>query len=179
MDPSTYLSAMKSEKLKDSSQWQSWHQRVKVFAKRREVWDFCNPDIDELHRPEVLIEPIAPEYPDNGSREDQRKQRKSLNEIDDLIVNSLDTSLRNAVLKCETPYDRLGYLSKRSARSEAYTEEVRMQWKAVSAQKPTGDIEKWLISWVELYERAVSLKVIETASANKDLLQAVKEVLPI
>lgn len=187
---------MKSEKLKDSSQWQSWHQRVKVFAQRRDIWDLCNPDADELHRPEALREPIAADYPDDGSQEDKRdwrdrlevykikanrwdRQRKSLNEIDDLIVNSLDASLRDAVLKCETPYDRLVYLSKRFARSEAYTEEVRMQWRALSTQKPTGDVEKWLISWVELYERAVSLKIIETANANKDLLQAVKEVLPI
>ncbi|KAJ5294289.1 hypothetical protein N7508_009110 [Penicillium antarcticum] len=107
MDSSTYLSAMKSEKLKDSSQWQSWHQRVKVFAQRRGIWDFCNPDTDELHRPEALREPIVPDYPDDGYQEDKRdwrdrlevykikanrwdRQRKSLNEIDDLIVNSLD-----------------------------------------------------------------------------------------
>ena len=30
-----------------------------------------------------------------------------------------------------------------------------------------------------MYEQALSLKIIETASANKDFLQAVKEVLPI
>jgi hypothetical protein len=196
MESTTILSALRSEKLKDSSQWQSWHQRMKVFAKRRDIWDLCNPDTDELHRPEVLIEPIAPEYPDDGSQEDQRRwrdrlevykikanrwdrQRKSLNEMDDLIINSLDASLREAVMKCESPYDRLVYLSKRFARSDAYTEEIRMQWKAFSAQKPTGDVEKWLISWVELYEQALSLKISETASANKDFLQAVKEVLPI
>ena len=196
MEAASILSALKGEKLKDSSHWQSWHQRMKVFAKRRDIWDLCNPDADELYRPKALIEPIEPEFPDDGSQEEKRdwrdrlevykikanrwdRQRKSLNEFDDLIVNSLDVSLREVVMKCETPYDRLVYLSKRFARSEAYTEEVRMQWKAFSAEKPTGDVEKWLTSWVELYEQAVSLKISETASANKDLLQAVKEVLPI
>ena len=196
MEATSILSALKGEKLKDSAQWQSWHQRVKVFAQRRDIWDLCNPDADELHRPEALREPIAPDYPDDGSQEDKRdwrdrlevykikanrwdRQRKSLNELDDLIINSLDASLREAVMKCETPYDRLVYLSKRFARSDAYTEEIRMKWKVVSAQKPAGDVEKWLVSWVELYEQAVSLKISETASANKDFLQAVKEVLPI
>ena len=65
--------------------------------------------------------------------------------MDDLIINSLDVSLREAVMKCETPYDRLVYLSKRFARSEAYTEEIRIQWKVFLAQKPTSDVEKWLI----------------------------------
>ena len=151
------------------------------------IWDLCNPDIDELHRPKVLNEPIEPDFPDNGTQEEKRdwrdrlevykvkanrfeKQRRSLVEMNDFIIINLDQSIRDAVLEYDAPYDRLVYLSQRFARSHAYKEEIRMQWRAFAAQKPADDVEKWLVSWEELREQAVSLKISETASANHDFL---------
>ncbi|KAJ5748146.1 uncharacterized protein N7511_009842 [Penicillium nucicola] len=196
MDTATMLSAIKGDKLKDSSQWRVWYKRVKAFAVQRSVWDLCNPEVEISHRPRALIEPIEPEYPQQGSQENKKdwrdllevykikanrweKQRKGLNEVNELIIIYLDTSIRDAVLEYDTPYDRLVYLSQRFARSHAYKEEIRMKWRAFSIQKPIGDIEKWLISWDELREQAMTLELPEVQSANQDFLQAIKEVLPI
>ncbi|KAJ5827830.1 hypothetical protein N7447_004593 [Penicillium robsamsonii] len=70
------------------------------------------------------------------------------------------------------------YLKSRFARSTAYEEEIRMNWKVFAMQKPTGDIEKWLQKWNSLREQAISLG-INDGDANRDFLHAVKEVLPI
>ncbi|KAJ6094335.1 hypothetical protein N7499_002931 [Penicillium canescens] len=194
MESASILSALRSDKLKDSSQWRAWHKRVKAFAVQRTVWDLCNPDTTS--HPIPLSEPIEPEYPQSGDQEEKKewrdllevykikanrweKQRKGLNEVNEYIITYLDASLRDVVLEYETPYERLVYLSKRFARSHAYKEEIRMKWRAFATQKPIGDVEKWLISWDEMREQAVSLNLSEAASANNDFLQATKEVLPI
>ncbi|KAJ6094488.1 hypothetical protein N7467_002001 [Penicillium canescens] len=196
METASMLSALKGDKLKDSSQWRAWHKRMRAFAMNRTVWDLCNPDTDEAYRPKALREPREPEYPLDADLEAKKewrdllevykiganrweKQRKGLNEVNEYIITFVDSSLRDAVLEFDTPYDRLVYLKTRFARTPAYKEEIRMQWRAFSTVKPAGDIEKWLASWTELREQAVSLQLPEAESANQDFLQAVKEVLPI
>jgi hypothetical protein len=163
METASTLSALKGDKLKDSSQWRAWYKRMKAFAIHRDVWDLCNPDADEPSRPEVLQRPRRPEYPldaDTEAKKDWRdllevykldvhcyeKQRKGIIEVNEFIITYVDSSLRDAVITLETPYERLVYLQTRFARSELYKEEVRVQWRAFSMQKPTRDIEKWLIS---------------------------------
>ncbi|CAG8898688.1 unnamed protein product [Penicillium egyptiacum] len=85
-----------------------------------------------------------------------------------------------SLIDYKTPKSRLEYLKSRFARSSAYEEEVRMKWKAFANQRPSkGDIEQWLTAWDNLREQAVSLDLDEVKSANRDSLQAVKEVLPI
>ncbi|KAJ6018972.1 hypothetical protein N7522_001039 [Penicillium canescens] len=196
METASILSALKGDKLKDSSQWRAWYKRMKTFAIHRDVWDLCNPDANETSRPEVLQRPQRPEYPldaDPEAKKDWRdllevykldvhcyeKQRKGIIEVNEFIITYVDSSLRDAVITLETPYERLVYLQTRFARSESYKEEVRVQWRAFSMQKPTGDIEKWLASWAELREQVAELELHEAGSANHDFLQAVKEVLPI
>ncbi|KAJ6050700.1 uncharacterized protein N7446_010809 [Penicillium canescens] len=196
MELTSMLSATKGDKLKDSSQWRAWHKRMKAFAIHRDIWDLCNPDADKASRPKVLREPRQPEYPldsDSEAKKEWRdllevykidtnryeRQRKGLNEVNEFIITYVDSSLRDPIFALETPYERLVYLQTRFARSESYKEEVRMQWRAFSTQKPTGDIEKWLASWAELREQVAELQLHEARSANHDFLQAVKEVLPI
>ncbi|KAJ6061516.1 uncharacterized protein N7446_005636 [Penicillium canescens] len=196
METASMLSALKGDKLKDSSQWRAWHKRMRAFAINRTVWDLCNPDTDGALRPKALREPQEPEYPLDADPEAKKewrdllevykiganrweKQRKGLNEVNEYIITFVDSGLRDAVLEFDTPYDRLAYLKTRFARTPAFKEEIRMQWRAFSTVKPAGDIEKWLASWTELWQQAVSLQLPEVESANQDFLQAVKEVLPI
>ena len=83
-----------------------------------------------------------------------------------------------ALIIYRTLYDRLIYLKTRFARSIAYEEEIRMNWKVFAMQKPTGDIEQWLQKWNSLREQAISLG-IDDSDANRDFLHVVKEVLLI
>ncbi|KAJ5742616.1 uncharacterized protein N7511_011348 [Penicillium nucicola] len=190
METASMLSALKGDELKDSSQWRAWHKRMRAFAMNRTVWDLCNPDNDEAHRPEALKEPREPEYPLDADAEVKKEWRDLLEvykigsnrwekQRNEYIITFVDSSLRDAVLEFDTPCDRLVYLKTSFARTTAYMEEIRMKWRAFSAEKPTGDIEKWLASWTELREQVVSLQLPEANSANQDFLQAVKEVLPI
>ncbi|KAI9040829.1 uncharacterized protein KD926_007637 [Aspergillus affinis] len=158
MESASILSALRSDKLKDSSQWRAWHKRVKAFAVQRTVWDLCNPDT--ASHPIPLSEPIEPEYPQSGDQEEKKEwrdllevykikanrwenQRKGLDEVNEYIITYLDASLRDVVLEYETPYERLVYLSKRFARSHAYKEGICIKWRAFATQKPIGDVEKW------------------------------------
>ncbi|KAJ6030953.1 uncharacterized protein N7446_007597 [Penicillium canescens] len=196
MEARSMPSAVRSDKLKDSSQWRAWYMQIKAFAAQRTVWDLCNPDTDELHRPKALEEPIEPEYPEEGNEKTLKawrdrleiykikanrweKQQKGLNEVNDYIITYLDNSLRLSVLIYDTPIGRLAYLKKRFARSYVYEEEVRMKWKAFSSQRPTGDVEKWLFDWNDLREQAINLELDEVKSANKDFLYAIKDVSPV
>ncbi|KAJ5320393.1 hypothetical protein N7508_000676, partial [Penicillium antarcticum] len=160
---STYLSAMRSETLKNSSQWRSWHNRMKAFALQRLVWDLCNSAIEKAKLPTPLLEPIVPEYSETGDQDEKARWR-------DLFE----------VYKIEAirwKRQRKGLLE-RFANSRALEEEIRMKWRAFPSQKPTGDVDEWVTLWEEMYEQAASLKSSDVASANKDFLQAIKEVLP-
>jgi hypothetical protein len=199
MEASSILSAIKGEKLKDSSQWRTWYARVKLYAKQKRVWALCDPDpVPEGEvRPKRLKEPIEPEYPEGGDADERRewrdrmdiykvgyakweKQAKGLDDVNEFIINALDPMYHLSLIDYETPKSRLEYLKSRFARSSAYEEEVRMKWKAFASQRPSkGDIEQWLTAWDNLREQAVSLDLDEVKSANRDFLQAVKEVLPI
>ncbi|KAJ5290653.1 uncharacterized protein N7443_010906 [Penicillium atrosanguineum] len=196
MEAVSILSAMKGDKLKDSPQWRTWFARVKLYAKQKRVWDLCDPDIEKEDRPRGLREPYEPEYPEDGDTEERKewrdrmdvykvayakweKQIKGLDDVNEYIISFLDPIHHLALIDYETPYDRLVYLKSRFARSSAYEEEIRMKWRLFAVQKPKGNIDQWLSIWDTLREQAVSLHLEEVKSANRDFLQAVKEVLPI
>ncbi|KAJ5318334.1 hypothetical protein N7476_004754 [Penicillium atrosanguineum] len=196
MEAASILSAMKGDKLKDSPQWRTWFACVKLYAKQKRVWDLCDPDIEKEDRPRGLREPYEPEYPEDGDTEERKewrdrmdvykvayakweKQIKGLDDVNEYIISFLDPIHHLALIDYETPYDRLVYLKSRFARSSAYEEEIRMKWRLFAVQKPKGNIDQWLSIWDTLREQAVSLHLEEVKSANRDFLQAVKEVLPI
>lgn len=198
MEKAAGLSALKGEKLKDTPQWRTWFARIKLYAKQKKVWDLCNPDTDVDDLPEPLEEPDEPEYPDGGDSNEKKewrdlidvykiryskweKQTKGLDDVNEYIVTYLDPIHHISLLEYETPYERLVYLRDRFARSTAYEEEIRMKWRAFAAQKPSRgtDIDGWLTTWNTLREHAVSFKLDDAKSANRDFLQAVKDVLPI
>ncbi|OQD85533.1 hypothetical protein PENSOL_c040G03155, partial [Penicillium solitum] len=200
MEAASILSAMKGEKLKDSPQWLTWFAKVQLYAMQKNVWDLCNPDPpttteSQAIRSIPLQEPVEPEYPEDGDDKDRRiwrdrmdvykmkytkweKQAKGLSDVNEYILTYLDPMHHLALITYRTPYDRLVYLKTRFARSTAYEEEIRMNWKVFAMQKPTGDIEQWLQKWNSLREQAISLG-IDDSDANRDFLHAVKEVLPI
>ena len=72
------------------------------------------------------------------------KQVKGLSDINEYILTYLDPMYHLALIIYRTPYERLVYLKTRFARSTAYEEEIRMNWKVFAMQKLTGDIEQWL-----------------------------------
>lgn len=200
MEAASILSAMKGEKLKDSPQWLTWFAKVQLYAMQKNVWDLCNPDPpttteSQAIRSIPLQEPVEPEYPEDGDDKDRRiwrdrmdvykmkytkweKQAKGLSDVNEYILTYLDPMHHLALITYRTPYDRLVYLKTRFARSTAYEEEIRMNWKVFAMQKPTGDIEQWLQKWNSLREQAISLG-IDDSDANRDFLHAVKEVLLI
>ena len=85
------------------------------------------------------------------------------------------------MLNYQTPYERLVYLHTRFGRSTAAEEDIRAQWKRVSASPPKrgADIDQWINEWDSLREQGVSLGLPEMKSANKDFLRAVKDILPV
>ncbi|KAJ5945066.1 hypothetical protein N7516_005234 [Penicillium verrucosum] len=85
------------------------------------------------------------------------KQQNALDEVNEYIITYLDTSLRMSVLVHHTPSSRLAYLKQCFGRSYVHEEQVRMKWKVFSAQKPNGDVEKWLFDWNDLREQAINL----------------------
>ena len=195
MEAASILSAMKGEKLKDAPQWRIWFAKVQLYATQKNVWDLCNPDTLSTSRPAALTEPVDPTYPPNDDEKARRiwrdlmdvykvkwarweKQSKGLGDVNEYILTYLDPIHHLALLPYTTPYDRLVYLKSRFAKSTAYEEEIRMNWKIFAMQKPTGDIEQWLQKWNSLREQAVSLGISDS-DANRDFLYAVKEVLPI
>ena len=200
MEAASILSAMKGEKLKDSPQWLTWFAKVQLYAMQKNVWDLCNPDPpttteSQAIRSIPLQEPVEPEYPEDGDDKDRRiwrdrmdvykmkytkweKQAKGLSDVNEYILTYLDPMHHLALITYRTPYERLVYLKTRFARSTAYEEEIRMNWKVFAMQKPTGDIEQWLQKWNSLREQAISLGISD-ADSNRDFLYAVKEVLPI
>jgi len=200
MEAASILSAMKGEKLKDSPQWLTWFAKVQLYAMQKNVWDLCNPDPpttteSQAIRSIPLQEPVEPEYPEDGDDKDRRiwrdrmdvykmkytkweKQAKGLSDVNEYILTYLDPMHHLALITYRTPYERLVYLKTRFARSTAYEEEIRMNWKVFAMQKPTGDIEQWLQKWNSLREQAISLGISD-ADSNRDFLHAVKEVLPI
>lgn len=109
------------------------------------------------------------------------RQTKGLADVNEYIITHLDVIHYISLLDNETPYKRLVYLQARLARSAAYEEEIRMKWRSFAAQKPSkgADIDAWLMAWDSLREQAVSLKLDDVKSANRDFLQAVKDLLPI
>ncbi|KAJ5869035.1 hypothetical protein N7455_003976 [Penicillium solitum] len=172
MEAASILSAMKGEKLKDSPQWLTWFAKVQLYAMQKNVWDLCNPE-----------PPTTTEWRDRMDVYKMKctkweKQAKGLSDVNEYILTYLDPIHHLALITYRTPYDRLVYLKTRFARSTAYEEEIRMNWKVFAMQKPTGDIEQWLQKWNSLREQAVSLGISD-ADSNRDFLHAIKEVLPI
>ena len=85
------------------------------------------------------------------------------------------------MLNYQTPYERLVYLHTQFGRSTAVEEDIRAQWKRVSASPPKKgvDIDQWINEWDSLREQGVSLGLPEMKSANKDFLRAIKDILPV
>lgn len=176
MDPTTVsISATKGEKLKESHQWRTWYNRIRLYAKERGVWDVCNPELadDDILAP--LDEPERPEYPQGGSKEekvewrdlmdvykyeysDWEKQRKALSDVNQIIIALLDPSHHPSLLPYETPYERLKYLKSRFARSGAYREELRTRWLLNQAEPPRKgiDVLMWIEEWNNLREEVIS-----------------------
>ncbi|KAJ5555330.1 hypothetical protein N7535_007766 [Penicillium sp. DV-2018c] len=224
---STVVSAMKGEKLKEPSQWRNWFARIKIYARQKRVWELIDPHTaaEDLEQP--IRKPRRPQYPEGGTEAAKREwrdrmeiykldlagweqQSKSLEAINEWIIANLDPIHHTSMLNYETLYERLVYLQTRFGRSSAAEEDVRTQWKRVSAApygrlqtrfgcssaaeedvrtqwkrvsaappKRGADIDQWINEWDALREQAVSLDLPEVKSANKDFLQAVKDVLPI
>lgn len=197
MESNSVVSAMKGDKLKDSPQWRNWFARVKLFARQKKVWDLVNPQIEEDYLEQPMRKPKRPQYPEGGSESVKREwrdrldiykldlaeweqQAKGLDAVNEWIITNLDPIHHASLLDYETPYERLVYLTTRFARSNAYEEDIRAQWKWFSSSPPRKgvDINHWLADWNTLREQAVSLDLPEVKSANKDFLRAVKDVLP-
>lgn len=191
------ISAMKGDKLKDSPQWRNWFARVKLFARQKKVWDLVNPQIEEDYLEQPMRKPKRPQYPEGGTESAKREwrdrldiykldlaeweqQAQGLDAVNEWIITNLDPIHHASLLDYETPYERLVYLTTRFARSNAYEEDIRAQWKWFSSSSPRKgvDINRWLDDWNTLREQAVSLDLPEVKSANKDFLCAVKDVLP-
>ncbi|KAJ5111268.1 hypothetical protein N7532_001803 [Penicillium argentinense] len=197
MESST-VSAMKGDKLKDPPQWRNWLARVKLLARQKKVWDLINPQIEEDRLEQPMRKPRRPQYTEGGSESVKREwrdrldiykldlaeweqQAKGLDAVNEWIIINLDPIHHASLLDYETPYERLVYLETRFARSNAYEEDIRAQWKQFSSMPPRKgvDIDRWLADWNTLREQAVTLNLPEVKSANKDFLRAVKNVLPI
>jgi Reverse transcriptase (RNA-dependent DNA polymerase) len=195
---SSIVSAMKGDKLKDSTQWRNWLARVKLFARQKKVWDLVNPQIEEDELEQPMREPRMPQYPEGGSETAKREwrdrldiykielakweqQAKALDAVNEWIITNLDPIHHTSLLDYETPYERLAYLEARFARSNAHREEIRAQWKRFGSISPRKgvDIDRWLDDWNTLREHAATLDLHEAKSANEDFLRAVKDVLPM
>jgi hypothetical protein len=62
--------------------------------------------------------------------------------VNEYVITFANSSLRDAVLEFDTPYNRLVYLKTRFAHTPAYKEEIRMKGRAFSTKKLARDIEK-------------------------------------
>ncbi|KAJ5110197.1 hypothetical protein N7532_002842 [Penicillium argentinense] len=194
---SNVVSAMKGDKLKDSPQWRNWFARVKLFARQKMVWDLVNPQIEEDELEQPMRKPRRPQYPEGGSENAKREwrdrldiykldlaeweqQTKGLDAVNEWIIANLDPIHHAFLLDYETPYERLVYLETRFARSNAYVEDIRAQWKRFSSSPPRKgvDINRWLADWNTLRVQAVRLDLPGVKSANKVFLRAVKDILP-
>jgi hypothetical protein len=195
---STAVSAMKGEKLKDPVQWRNWFARIKIYARQKRVWDLVDPHIEEEYLEQPIRKPRRPQYPEGGTeiakREwrdrmdiykldlaDWEQQNKALDAVNEWIITNLDPIHHTSMLNHQTPYERLVYLHTRFGRSTAAEEDIRAQWKRVSASPPKRgvDIDQWINEWDSLREQGVSLGLPEMKSANKDFLRAIKDILPI
>ncbi|KAJ5369326.1 uncharacterized protein N7496_009086 [Penicillium cataractarum] len=195
---STVISAMKGEKLKDPLQWRNWFARIKLYARQKRVWDLIDPHTEEGYLEEPIRKPRRPQYPEDGNESAKREwrdrmdiykldlneweqQNKSLDAINEWIISNLDAIHHTSMLNYQTPYERLVYLHTRFGRATAAEEDVRTQWKRVSALPPKkgADIDQWINEWDSLREQGVSLDLPEIKNANKDFLRAVKDLLPM
>ncbi|KAJ5134996.1 uncharacterized protein N7515_004274 [Penicillium bovifimosum] len=195
---STVVSAMKGEKLKEPSQWRNWFARIKIYARQKRVWELIDPHTAEEDLEKPIRKPRRPQYPEGGNELAKREwrdrmdiykldlaeweqQNKSLDAINEWIISNLDPVHHTSMLNYETPYGRLVYLQTRFGRSSAAEEDIRAQWKRVSASPPKrgSDIDQWINEWDALREQGVSLDLPEMKSANKDFLRAVKDLLPV
>jgi len=191
------VSAMKGDKLKDSPQWRNWFARAKLFARQKKVWDLVNPQVKENELEQPMRKPRRPQYPEDSNKNIKREwrdrldiykldlaeweqQAKGLDAVNEWIITNLDPIHHASLLDYETPRERLVYLQIQFARSNAYEEDIRAQWKQFSSSPPRKgvDINHWLADWNTLREQAVSLDIPEVKSANKDFLRAVKTILP-
>ena len=151
------ISAMKGDKLKDSPQWRNWFARVKLFARQKKVWDLVNPQIEEDYLEQPMRKPKRPQYPEGGTESAKREwrdrldiykldlaeweqQAQGLDAVNEWIITNLDPIHHASLLDYETPYERLVYLTTRFARSNAYEEDIRAQWK--SSIPPSFDTRK-------------------------------------
>jgi hypothetical protein len=195
---STVVSAMKGDKLKDPVHWRNWFARIKIYARQKEVWELVNPHIEEEYLEQPIRKPRRPQYPEGGTEiakrewrdrmdihkldlSDWEQQNKALNAVNEWIITNLDPIHHTSMLNYETPYERLVFLHTRFGRSTAAEEDIRAQWKRVSASPPKRgvDIDQWINEWDSLREQGVSLGLPEMKSANKDFLRAVKDILPV
>ncbi|KAJ5359242.1 uncharacterized protein N7496_011655 [Penicillium cataractarum] len=195
---STVISAMKGEKLKDPLQWRNWFARIKLYARQKRVWDLIDPHTEEGYLEEPIRRPRRPQYPEDGNESAKREwrdrmdiykldlseweqQSKSLDAVNEWIITNLDPIHHTSMLNYQTPYERLVYLHTRFGRATAAEEDVRTQWKRVSALPPRkgADIDQWINEWDSLREQGVSLDLPEIKNANKDFLRAVKDLLPM
>jgi hypothetical protein len=134
------ISAMKGEKMKGAPQWRTWFMTVQMYAKRKNVWDLCNPDLSaesDPIRPGPLTKPAIPVYPEDGDEAAKmiwrdrmilykveyagwKMQAQELGDVYWYIITSLDPILYLDILPYDTPYEILVCLKSRFAYSPVY-----------------------------------------------------------
>jgi hypothetical protein len=72
---------------------------------------------------------------------DWEQQNKGLDAVNEWIITNLDLIHYTSMLNYETPYERLVFLYTRFGRLTAAEEDIRAQWKRVSASLPKRGVD--------------------------------------
>ena len=197
-----YLSAGPSSRviLKDTTTWDAWLANIESIAVQFDVWELCDPTIEE--RPEPLLPPTKILSIVEAQREYKEQwfeslkmlqtqwaidntaytqQKKGLSIVVTAIRNSVHASYQPFIIDYKTPYDLLRKLRQRFAAECDPTNAARLrqQWRNLDRGLDRNvDIDKWLLNWETIQIRCKRANMPEADDAPSQFLDAISVMSP-
>lgn len=148
--------------LKGSQQWEDWYSIIKGRAQKADIWELVDPA-----KPTLPTTETKPTIPSTQSREaldlyriklkEYKEQRRSLNDLSDLIEDSIASHLLPVLRGAESssPYHYLKVLKQHIAPSDFLTRQTLvLQLDELRKPPKRQNILKWLSEWENLARRA-------------------------